>query len=299
MNKKHLVQFLLLDENFDGAVRATLDNWNGLAYRIPRLRLNDYADRNELSFSGVYLLFGKEEATDEDAVYIGQAQERQVGGSILNRLSEHNRSPSKAFYNEVVFFTSATNSFGPTELCYLENQFYEMAKSSGRYVIKNQEMPSPGNVTESRQVELDRYIENALILIRGFGYRVFEPKVSKESRKEKAEDRRFFLTRMIHKKYRVQGEAIWTADGFVILKGAVVCMENRPGILPSMVNRRKQLVERGVLVKEPSGLYRLKEDQIFSSPSSAGSFVLGSSVRGTTEWKTADGRTFAEVSGEV
>lgn len=55
MNKKHLVQFLLLDENFDGAVRATLDNWNGLAYRIPRLRLNDYADRNELSFSGVYL----------------------------------------------------------------------------------------------------------------------------------------------------------------------------------------------------------------------------------------------------
>ena len=67
MNKKHLVQFLLLDENFDGAVRATLDNWNGLAYRIPRLRLNDYADRNELSFSGVYLLFGKEEATDEDA----------------------------------------------------------------------------------------------------------------------------------------------------------------------------------------------------------------------------------------
>jgi hypothetical protein len=66
-----------------------------------------------------------------------------------------------------------------------------------------------------------------------------------------------------------------------------------------MVNRREQLVERGVLVKEPSGLYRLKEDQIFSSPSSAGSFVLGASVRGTTEWKTADGRTFAEVSGEV
>ena len=87
MNKKHLVQFLLLDENFDGAVRATLDNWNGLAYRIPRLRLNDYADRNELSFSGVYLLFGKEEATDEDAVYIGQAQERQVGSSESGRAS--------------------------------------------------------------------------------------------------------------------------------------------------------------------------------------------------------------------
>ena len=172
MSKKHLVSFLLLDENFHGAIEAKLDNWTGLAYRIPRDRIAAYAERKVLSYSGVYLLFGKDDKTGEDAVYIGQAQERLAGGSILNRLSEHNRNPEKAFYSEVVFFTSATNSFGPTELCYLENRFYQMAKDANRFVVKNREVPSPGNVTEAKEVELDRYIENAALLVQGFGYRV-------------------------------------------------------------------------------------------------------------------------------
>ena len=73
MNKKHLVQFLLLDENFDGAVRATLGN-NWSKNRVSGFLIcSGYADRNELSFSGVYLLFGKEEAT-EDMVTIASSR---------------------------------------------------------------------------------------------------------------------------------------------------------------------------------------------------------------------------------
>lgn len=347
MSKKHLVSFLLLDENFHGAIEAKLDNWTGLAYRIPRDRIAAYAERKVLSYSGVYLLFGKDEKTGEDAVYIGQAQERLAGGSILNRLSEHNRNPEKAFYSEVVFFTSATNSFGPTELCYLENRFYQMAKDANRFVVKNREVPSPGNVTEAKEVELDRYIENAALLVQGFGYRVFEPKVAGERISEtfglsvpeeprvrrerrsvfseaknqkapkvgkalplakipkankkvpKVDPPRFYFTRLIHKKYRVSGEMIWTGDECVVLKGAVVCMENRAGIKPGMVLYRNRLVNLGILVQIEGELYRLTKDQTFATSSAAGSFVLGGAIRGPMEWKTADGRTFAEVSGDI
>lgn len=348
MSKKHLVSFLLLDENFHGAIEAKLDNWTGLAYRIPRDRIAAYAERKVLSYSGVYLLFGKDDKTGEDAVYIGQAQERLAGGSILNRLSEHNRNPEKAFYSEVVFFTSATNSFGPTELCYLENRFYQMAKDANRFVVKNREVPSPGNVTEAKEVELDRYIENAALLVQGFGYRVFEPKVEGErtsetfglsvpevsqvrrskraepskikkqkaseiehtpnsekdiispvSKKRKKDLPRFFLTRLIQKKYRVWGKAVWDGKSFIVQKGSLVCVDSRSGMIQSIVNLQKQLVENGTLVKEESGVYLLKEDQSFTSSSGAGEFVLGGVVCGPRVWKTADGRTFAEVSGEV
>ena len=76
-------------------------------------------------------------------------------------------------------------------------------------------------------------------------------------------------------------------------------MDSRSGMIQSIVNLQKQLVENGTLVKEESGVYLLKEDQSFTSSSGAGEFVLGGVVCGPRVWKTADGRTFAEVSGEV
>lgn len=53
---------------------------------------------------------------------IGQAGARKNGEGILNRLQEHKRSPEKDYWTEAVVFTTSNNSFGPTEISYLENR---------------------------------------------------------------------------------------------------------------------------------------------------------------------------------
>ena len=50
------------------------------------------------------------------------------------------------FFNEVIVLTTDTNIFGPTELNYLENKFAE------RYILKNQNEPNIGNVTEEKRI---------------------------------------------------------------------------------------------------------------------------------------------------
>lgn len=54
--------------------------------------------------------------TGDNVVYIGQAGERKNGEGILYRLQEHKRNPDKDYWTEAVVFTTANNSFGPTEI---------------------------------------------------------------------------------------------------------------------------------------------------------------------------------------
>ena len=52
---------------------------------------------------------------------------RKNGEGILNRLQEHKRNPEKDYWTEAVVFTTSNNSFGPTEISYLENRFCNLA----------------------------------------------------------------------------------------------------------------------------------------------------------------------------
>ncbi len=93
-------------------------------------------DRDDLTKSGVYFLFGASDETDENVVYIGQAGERENGQGILYRLQEHKRNPDKDYWTEAVVFTTSNNSFSPTEISYLENRFTNMAAGAKRYIVK-------------------------------------------------------------------------------------------------------------------------------------------------------------------
>ncbi|WP_416148918.1 GIY-YIG nuclease family protein [Salipaludibacillus sp. HK11] len=86
---------------------------------------------------GVYFLFGMDEDSGESVVYIGQAGVRKNGEGIINLLKEHKRHVDKDYWTEAISFTTSNNSFGPTEVSYLESRFCEMAKQANRYVVKS------------------------------------------------------------------------------------------------------------------------------------------------------------------
>jgi len=75
------IKIFLIDGDPNGRLSCELSNWSGKAYKIPRIKVKDCVDRDDLKGTGVYLLFGK---TDDgnDHVYIGEAE------TVLKRLNQ-------------------------------------------------------------------------------------------------------------------------------------------------------------------------------------------------------------------
>jgi hypothetical protein len=109
---------------------------------------------------------------------VRQAGARKNGEGLLYRLQEHKRNPDKDYWTEAVVFTTSNNSFGPTEISYLENRFCGLALAAKRYDVKNAIDPTQGNITEEKESELEEFIDYARIVMGTLGHKVFEPLVS-------------------------------------------------------------------------------------------------------------------------
>lgn len=169
------INVFLMDGEANGRIKATISNWVGVVYKIPRNRLAICKERDDLAQSSVYFLFGHSHTCGREVVYIGQAGIRKAGGGILVRLMEHDKNPEKDYWTEAVVFTTSNNSFGPTELSFLENRFCNMAVEANRYVVKNGNDPTPGNITEEKESELDEFSDYAELILGVLGYKVFQP----------------------------------------------------------------------------------------------------------------------------
>ena len=143
------INLFLMDGDASGRIKCTLANWTGIAYKIPRTMLDKAREITYLDQTGVYFLFGTSDESGDPVVYIGQAGIRKNGRGILCRIDEHRRNSKMYYWTEAVAFTTSNNSFGPTEISYLENRFY-MAMGAKRMQSKRKR-PSPGNITEEKK----------------------------------------------------------------------------------------------------------------------------------------------------
>ena len=60
-------------------------------------------------------------------------------------------------------------------------------------------------------------------------------------------------------------------------------------------HERQQLLLEGAIVRDDSGLYVLKVDKVFDSPSFAANFVAGGQNNGKKVWKSPDGRSLGDL----
>lgn len=282
----------LMDGEVTGKIKCTLSNWTGVIYKIPRIQLGDLKSRDEMKQSGIYFLFSRDEDKQKDMTYIGQATTRKNGEGVLLRIQEHTRDTHADYFNDVIILTTQNNSFGPTEISYLENKFTQLAKEAGRYIVKNGNDPNPGNVTEEKESELDEIIENTLMIIGTLGYRVFVPMTKKVSQDFIDNHSTYlYLKRKTKKSNKViEATCEQTTEGFVVLEGSQVEIMDSPSLPASLKEMRQNLIASQVI---QDGV--LKEKQLFSSPSYAAAFLLGMQTNGRTDWKNQDGRTLKEL----
>ena len=286
------INMFLMDGEVTGKIKCTLSNWTGVIYKIPRIQLGDLKSRDEMKQSGIYFLFGRDEDKQKDVTYIGQATTRKNGEGVLLRIQEHTRDTHADYFNDVIILTTQNNSFGPTEISYLENKFTQLAKEAGRYIVKNSNDPNPGNVTEEKESELDEIVENTLMIIGTLGYRVFVPMTKKVSQDLTDNHSTYLYLKRKTKKSNKVIEATYerTTEGFVVLEGSQVEIKDSPYLPASLKEMRQNLIASRVI---QDGV--LKEKQLFSSPSYAAAFLLGMQTNGRTDWKDQDGRTLKEL----
>lgn len=281
------LNIFLIDGTSTGRIKCTMQNWTGVAYKIPRQELENCIDNGgdivtHLKQSGIYFLLGTNENTGVPTIYVGQAVTRKNGEGLLLRLLEHKKNDKEKYHpywNEAIAFTTTNNSFGPTEISYLENKFTNLAKEANRFEVNNGNDPNVGHVTEEKKSELEEFIEYAKIMMGVLGNKVFEPLIINQDNSQSNN----VVFNYQSKTYVAKG--ILTNEGFVLLKGSEVSDDIKPSARNTTIEKNRQinksLISNGVTTV----------DILFTSPSAAASFVSGSPASGNALWKTDDGKS--------
>ncbi|OYQ45646.1 GIY-YIG nuclease family protein [Flavobacterium aurantiibacter] len=272
------IKIFLIDGDPNGRMSCELSNWSGKAYKIPRIKVKDCSDREDLTTStGVYLLFGKDDDGKEQ-VYIGEAE------TILKRLNQ--QLTSKDFWNETIVFISKDDNLNKAHIKYLESRQHEIAKSANRYKVDNSIVPTQSSISESDRAEMEEFIEYIKLLVNTLGHKVFE---EKREFKPKQKQATFFI-----KAARgADGQGEPTSDGFVVFKGSKAAATIVNSMTSNFITYRQKLIDEGVLV-DKGDFFEFTDDYIFSSPSTAAVMVMGRNANGLTEWKSKDGKTLKD-----
>lgn len=264
MRGKVIRQFLI-DGQADGRWMSELSNWTGKAYKIPRTYINQCVDRNDLNNTGIYFLFGRNDETDAEQVYIGEAE------NILNRLKQH--LSEKDFWTECVVFISKDNNLNKAHVKYLENHLFILAKKSKRYEIVNSNVPTKSSISEMDCAEMDEFIDNMRLLLSVLGHKFLEPSLI-----EKNDDNGAVLILQ-----NAKGQLV--SEGFAVLKGSKIAKDVQTSLSKATVNKRQLLLDRGIIDEN----FIFTQDWTFTSPSLAAAIVVGYSINGRTAWKNKKG----------
>lgn len=101
-----------------------------------------------------------------------------------------------------------------------------MALQANRYEVKNGNDPTPGNITEEKECELEEFIDYAKVIMGTLGHKLFEPitkpvEVKTEVEEKQADDiEKLYLKRTIKTIGTVEAVGMQTAEGFVVWREA-------------------------------------------------------------------------------
>lgn len=248
-----------------------LSNWNGKAYKIPRIDVKRCGDRMDLAACGVYFLFGKSDSDDKGIVYIGEAE------NVYERLKQHDAPNGKDFWNECIVFISKDNRLNKAHIKYLERRCYLLAKEADRYYIENSTIPTDASLTEAEQAEMEEFLYDICMINNVLGHKVLEPLVAEEADDAGTSSQILY----IQAARGANAKGMQTNEGFVVLKGSQVADTVTRSCPKQICTLRQKLIESGII----DASWMFTENRVFSSPSAAASVVMGRSANGLTEWR--------------
>ena len=285
------IRVYLADGTVSGIRHGEVANWTGQAIACPRRRFAELKQWDEVRRPGVYFLYGVDEETGQDQVYIGEAE------IVADRLSNH--VGNKDFWGEVIAFTSKDENLTKGHVRYLESRLVQLATDAKRDALENTARPQLPSLPRADRDAMEEFLDGVRLLLGVLGHKTLEPLVSAaRSGGAVVEGAGVVIPAgsepLTLASRTLKARALQTDEGIVVLAGSEAVTEAQPSISAGYRALREKLIAQGILVAA-DGKMRFTQDQLFSSPSQAACVVVGHAINGRDAWRTSDGRTLSQL----
>lgn len=233
------IELFLVNGSADSLITAELSNWNGKAIKIPRIEVAS-CNRDDITQAGVYFLFCKED-DGSDSVYIGEAE--NVKERLVQHLRDYQSEKEKYYWTTAVIFIG--RDLNKTLIRYLENRFVDIARACKRYTVLTKNTYKNTVMKESQIAVMEEFVDNVKTLISALGYKVLEPLnkpvvvIEENASDFDKKELRLHLERTIKGVGKVNADGIRTSEGFVVLQGSHIAIEDDYTI-PAVLKKKKK-----------------------------------------------------------
>ena len=242
-------------------------------YVIPRPLLSESKKLSGINRPGIYYLISENDDNKIAQIYVGQTRNGVV------RLDDHNRS--KDFWNKAIMFLADNKTFSLDMISGLEAFAINKAHESKRYKVENSVNPKY-EIDEYDLPLIEEVYEEIKFIMATQGYKMDDAKVTLN------EANTLHTTRN-----GVLAFGVYDGEHFEVLEGSEIDMNRKCHSATLEKQRQTALLNSDII--HVDGKYKLTVSVSFTSPSSAGQFVLGGSINGWVEWKDKDAKTLDEL----
>ena len=278
MARPKTIQIFLPDGNPQSLRIADITSRMVHAIQVPRTRIKQVEQRDEVSRVGVYFLIAPSEEGTKPIVYVGESED------CLSRIKQHN--VSKDFWTTAVIVTSKTHSFTRAHARYLEWYCANRIKEASLFRLENSAELKQPHLQEHAIADLLDTFDSIATLVSTLGFPFFG----------QADDDQLTDLRVYTCEGRgAKAKGKYTDNGFLVLKGSTAAGD----VVDSLKGRsgnalRNRLIESGTLTPHEDHLV-FTEDHLFASPSGAAMTVIGRTTNGWTKWVDSEGRSLDSV----
>lgn len=269
-SQPRLLQTYLLDGTLEG-VRIIDCESNVKSFVIPRLKLGEVKDREELSWPALYFLIN----TDDNRAYIGESE------SFYHRVKNHDQN--KDWWDVAVAIVSTTNELEKGDVKYLESLAVERAQG-GSMRVENRVAPVRNNIHEFKLHKLQKVLDDTQFMLTSLGYDILSSPTQKNEQI------------WICKSKKTLARAVFKGGQFVVLAGSV--MDREPGKGWARYHDQERTERESLLrIYGQDGLdvVSLTDNVSFKSPNHASRILLGRSANAWMIWKNEAGQNMDEV----
>ena len=242
-------------------------------YVIPRPLLSEAKKLSGVNRPGIYYLISENDDNKIAQIYIGQTRNGVV------RLDDHNRS--KDFWNKAIMFLADNKTFSLDMISGLEAYAIGKAHDAKRYKVENSVNPKY-EIDEYDLPLIEEVYEEIQFIMATQGYKMDNSKSALNNANTLHTTRNGILA-----------FGVYDGEHFEVLEGSEIDLSRKSLSVPMEKQRQTALANGDIIFVD--GKHKLNVSMSFTSPSSAGQFVLGGSINGWVEWRDKDGKTLDEL----
>lgn len=285
------VRLFLADGTPTGVITAEIMNWTGHVLVLPRSRLGEALQREEMVRTGVYFLIGDDPAQpSKPRVYVGEAD------IIGERIKSHAKDQNKEFWTRACIVTSKDANLTKAHGRYLEQRFVELTKNADRANIANGNEPGRKSLPESDIADMEYFITQVELILPVIGFDFLRAPVrALSSLASDATPHSGAIELALIRRGGFEARAV-ELDGEVTVLAGSTATTKADYAHNTYASLREQLIQEGRLVQSANpDLLEFKDNVTFSSPSAAAAVVTNRNANGRIEWKLVNtGQTLKE-----